>query len=556
MWTEIRHLLWLQGRLMRSSLRSGNRQDVLRTISVGLLMLLLIPGIIGFNALLVWIYRVLDPVASAEVAALVLSFLILSWLISPASNQQLVEPFDLPRLFQHPISLAGLIAGSLAVNTLSLGFLSTLPFALALIAGFPRSFFAILPISLSSLLFLAGMIIFKSLMDDVLDLIAEDRRLRMLAVLLALVPVLFIFGGQLYFQASFMPGGAEPNLNIRTLADLNRFIIDVRPSQYLIWQPGGWIARAVGAAATGDYRAWLGWSGVLLAFVGAGLLLHQAMLRRLYFGELLRFRVSGQTGGDKVGADGWRLPIVSARTSHAFWGLLRADWRSFNRNPFTVRMAIVPVMLGLMSIFFGRTMPGPPVLSSVTVAGFTVMVLTLAYGHNVFGVMDNPGLTTVLLAPVRPRLLLLSHNILLTATVLVLAAIAGLLVAGLNRDWLALPAALGATLGLQLPMLATCNLTSVFLPYKVDLERGRAAANETRTSMIAVFAVMGGAFLLAAPAALSVILPILFLPAFLPPGILIAAVYSIAVYVGVFYLAGRAMEARGDRIVAAISEGP
>lgn len=552
---EVRTLLWLQGRLMRSSLRSGSRQDTLRLIGIGLLALAILPGTLAFNAGLIWVYRVLSPAAAAEVIAILFSVIVLSWLLSPVSNQQIVEPFNLPRLFQYPISLTGLIAGSLVVNVLSLGFIASVPFVLAVVVGMPRSLGSVVPILLAGLLFLAATVVLKALIDDVFALIAEDRQLRTIALAVALIPVVFIVGGELWLQASLMPNGQEPDLNLVSLADVNRFIVGLRISRFLTWQPGGWLGRAVGAAAAGHYGPWFGWTGLLFGFVGVGFALHYTMLRRLYFGELVRVRARRRAGDGQLRALRLRLPFVSPRTAEALWGLLQADWRSFSRNPYTMRMAIAPVMVGLLAIFFAKMMPAPPAGIGAMVGGLAAFVLTMSYGHNLFGILDNPGLATVLQAPVRLRLLLLSHNLLLTVMALGLAVFGGVVVAALLNDLLAALAGFGAALALHVPMLAIGNLTSVYFPYKVDLERGRAAANGSRSSVIAVFAVMGGGALLAAPALLGVLLPFQLAPLLLPAGIVLAVAYLAALYGGLFVLAARALEGRGEAIVAAITQG-
>ena len=148
-WTEIKNLLWLQWRLMVASVRSGQKQDVLRILGYVLLALIVVPALIIFNALLIWIYRSLAPWPASELVTIVMSFIILMWLLTPASNTQMVEPFSMPKLFSFPISLNGLVLGSLVVNFFSVGFLATLPFILAVTAGMVRSIPGILPMLIS-----------------------------------------------------------------------------------------------------------------------------------------------------------------------------------------------------------------------------------------------------------------------------------------------------------------------------------------------------------------------------------------------------------------------
>ena len=188
--------------------------------------------------------------------------------------------------------------------------------------------------------------------------------------------------------------------------------------------------------------------------------------------------------------------------------------------------------------------------------GFTaVTTVTLSYGHNVFGILDSPGLGTVLLAPVPARWLLVSHNLLLTALVAVMSFGAGILAGIVKRDRSAPFAALGAAMLVQLITLSVCNFTAVLLPYKVDLEKGRAASNESRTSLISVFAVMGGMGLLLMPIIITLVGSGLVLKNVIPGGVL-AIVYAGVVYAGTTLMAGQLLESRGPSVLAEISQEP
>lgn len=558
--SELKTLLWLQRRLTISSFRSGQKQDVLRILGYVLLGLMLVPAVIIFNAVLVWIYRSLDAGPAAEVATIMMSFIVMSWLLTPASNTQMVEPFSIPKLFAYPISLNGLVLGSLVVNIFSVGFLVTLPFILAVIAGMARNIGAVVPTLITGSLFLAALLVLKALIDDVFDLIAEDRRLRAIGILVALLPVVAIVGAQFYFQSRIMlpaAGDAESFGDVVNFSvdNINTFITDLQLSRFLVWQPGGWVGRAVGAAAVGRFDQWAAWTLALAAFVVLGYIGHRALLSRLYFGELVHVQARGQAGAARLRSAGPRLPFVSAESSQALWAFLDADWRGFKRNPYTIRMAVGPVILALMAIFFGATLPGPPAGVGALLGFTAVLTVTLSYGHNVFGVLDNPGFGTALLAPVRLRWLLVSHNLLLTVLVAAMALGAGLLVALIKRDpWPPL-AAVGAALFVQFIVLTVCNFTAVLLPYKIDLEKGRAASNEARTSVFSMFAVLGGMGLLMLPVILAAVSSGLLLDTIVPGGV-VALVYAVTVYVSTTALAGRLLESQAQRVLAEITQGP
>ncbi|MEZ4767065.1 MAG: hypothetical protein R2844_01400 [Caldilineales bacterium] len=95
----------------------------------------------------------------------------------------------------------------------------------------------------------------------------------------------------------------------------------------------------------------------------------------------------------------------------------------------------------------------------------------------------------------------------------------------------------------------------MLLPYKVDLEKGRAASNESRTSLISVFAVLGGMGLLLMPIILTVAGSGLVLKSVIPGGVL-AIMYAVVVYADTTVMAGQLLESRGPRVLAEISQGP
>ena len=99
------------------------------------------------------------------------------------------------------------------------------------------------------------------------------------------------------------------------------------------------------------------------------------------------------------------------------------------------------------------------------------------------------------------------------------------------------------------------NFTAVLLPYKVDLEKGRAASNESRTSLISVFAVMGGMGLLLMPIIITLVGSGLVLKNVIPGGVL-AIVYAGVVYAGTTLMAGQLLESRGPSVLAEISQEP
>ncbi len=108
---------------------------------------------------------------------------------------------------------------------------------------------------------------------------------------------------------------------------------------------------------------------------------------------------------------------------------------------------------------------------------------------------------------------------------------------------------------IQLITLSVCNFTAVLLPYKVDLEKGRAASNDSRTSVISVFAVLGGMGLLLLPIIIAFASSGLILRTLIPGGVA-AIVYAVVVYAGTTVFAGQLLESRGPIVCSPKSQGP
>ncbi|HIC88381.1 MAG TPA: hypothetical protein EYP04_03135 [Anaerolineae bacterium] len=554
MWTEVRHLLWLQWLLLRSTVKRGSRQDWARLLGILLLAVMTLPGIFLLAGLLMIGYRLLDLATAAELLTVALTGVFMFWLATPLANQQLTESFDLPRLLPYPVSFGGLALGSLLTSLLSFGPIAIAPFLISIVVGFPRSWITMPAVAFSTFLFFLALMLVKLLLDDVLDLIAEDRRLRAAAIFLSMMPILAIYTAQLYVQTtgfSNQPAGSPVG---GPLLGPARVIASLKPSRYTFWLPSGWAARAIATAASGDWRQWVGWSSVLLGFIVLATWGHLMLLRKLYFGELVLSAPPHQQRRRATVARIPSLPWLSSPRLAQFWALLQVDLRGLVRNPVTTRMVIAPLLAVLMLFFFSRS--GVPTLPMALAMGaFIAYVLAMNPGHNQLAILDHRGLGTLLLSPVDRRLILISHNMAL----LLVAVFAALLLGGglvvLTGNWLALPAGVLSAFCCQLLFNGLDNLTAVYLPYRMDMEKGRAAANEGRTNFMVMVILLVALPLIATPPALMLVLSYLLWRPGLWMAIPGAIVYSVVVYVVLLYQATRAFRQREERLLLAIVDG-
>jgi hypothetical protein len=537
---DLRTLLWLQGRLLRNSLRRGTARDTGRVVGVLLLGLLLVPGLLALAVIMGVGLRLTDAVGGGHILALAFSFLLLIWLTTPASHQQITEPLDLTRLFHLPVAFRHLVLGSLLLNSIGLAALSTGFFLLAAMVGYMRTVWQMVPMTASVLLFFGVVVVLKAIVDDVLALAAADRRLRLLIVVISLAPVLLIVYGQLWFQVGFFLDGPppEPQALLRQV-DLLR---------WLSWLPSGWLAQAFVALRQNTWETWLGWTMALAAVLVTGLGLHVRLMRQLFFGDLWRLAVRRRAAVRPSRIGGWASALGRRRP----WlgdllMLLYKDWLNFVRSPITARLFFLPVMLCLVAYFFGR-LPLPGWGIGLGLAGLTAFFVTLM-AHNQLCTYDHVGIAALLLSPVPRPLILLSYGLLnlAVAVVLVLAAVLAAWLA--RRDAVLFGYALSAIVPLELVCNGLAHLTGLIFPYYMDLERGQAPLNEAKASFFTVFSAILGMPLLTAPVLLLMGLGRLLAPGWWSVFLLLALVYGVAVYGLLLKVAAWLFPAREETLV-------
>ena len=228
MWSELKTLLWLQWKLTRAMFRS--RRATVRLRIVGLLFQLItfvftIPMFVAMGIGLAITLVLLTPRAAYETVMLVNAFMFFIWLVLPASySSQLVERFEMSRLFSHPISFRSIVTGSTLTSLLTMTGLWTIPIILGEIVGLAWHQPLALPLILiGALPTFALLVLTGRIMDDLFDLVAGDRRLRALMVALLTLPFMLCWVGQYAVQYTTDDSGALPQVaQIPLLEELER----------------------------------------------------------------------------------------------------------------------------------------------------------------------------------------------------------------------------------------------------------------------------------------------------------------------------------------------
>lgn len=535
---ELRTLLWLQRRLIVNAIRTGHGRDLGRIASVVLLLVLSLPYVVFLGIGLAIALRTLPPAQASALVAGAFTFLMFMWIMSPMANQQLVEAPNLSRLLPHPISLRGVILGGLVTSAASFIMLATVPFLGAVVAGAGRGPGSSIQIMTAGGLLFALFVVLKSVMMDVLDLVAEDRRLRQAVI----VGLGLAFMGLVLSQMGLGDFGRP---------EVTPFLSRLQSSPWLFWLPPGWFAGAVHAAMIGDGAGWALRCGLLAAAVAMGAGLHIRLQSRLYFGDLLR---SGPVT-EKSGApmhEARHLPGLSVPDSRALRALLRKDWLNLRRSPMTSRLAFMPVMFGLMA-YFGTRNLHPPAPAIGLMVGSMSAFITTAFAVNGLALLDHRGLGTLLLTPAPRRLVLLSQGLIFIGVAALMAGVTGTAASIAAGSPTALAVALLTAIIFALAFAGMGHLGSVYFPYYVDIERGRS--DPSGTAFAGVLLLLVGVPLIGAPIGIALGASWILAPALLPVAAIGALVYAAAIYALLLWWAGRALAAREDRLYAEVVEG-
>jgi hypothetical protein len=485
---DIKNLFWLQGKLVRSIFRSRRLHVWARLGRILLMVLMLVsilPLFMATGAGLGFSLTQLSPQAGFELLLLVNTTLLFFWLLLPASyNSQLIERFELSRLFVYPIRYRSLVVGSTLVSLLSFAGIWTLPVLAGEMVGLVWQTPWSLPlVLLGAVPTFATLVLTGRLMDDVMDLVASDRRLRGLLLFLMSLPFLLILFGNYYVQYLTQEPGRVEQL-LRSLAGdlppletlgfgpaVDLVLVRLRLSRYLLWLPPGWATAGMALAATGRWLEGLGFLALSLASSAGLLWAHGALTRRLMQGAAVRL------GTERVRSRRWEMGLPGPP---AFWALFRKDWTYLRRSPTTLRALvttpIVAVAFGVALWQVTSILPeGNTIRQAVPFLIAAVVLISANLGTsnlsaNYFGAVDREGFITLMLTPVDRRYVLLSANTLALVLGMAQSLVLLALVAAFTGTWIVLP--WGALLALCLHFVTAplYTLSSILAPYRAPLQ--------------------------------------------------------------------------------------
>jgi hypothetical protein len=562
MWTEIRTLVWLQWRLTRAIFRSRRESDRLYSLSLVLRAIGLavaIPLFLLLGAGLAVGMILLSPGAAFELAMIANTFMFFIWLVLPTSyNSQLFERFEMSRLFVHPISFRGIVAGSTLISLLTATGIWTVPLLAAQVVGFAYHQPLALPlILLGAVPTFALLILTGRVVEDFFDLVAGDRRLRAIVLALLSLPFILCWLGQYAAQyasdnfadvSRILPSPLRDQITgLGAASGLSEFLEMLGVSRLLIWLPPGWGTAAMGLASTGEWGKGLLFLAFSLASVALLLWIHAGITRRLMAGAAL------SVGAERVRSRRWemRLPGPSS-----FWALLRKDWVHLWRSPMPRRLIFSSVLMAAAMLLPLRNIADEvratpiadamPMLAFAGIATMAGMAINMGLTANYFGTIDREGFATLVLTAYDRRHVLLAANLIALLYSGVQYLVLALVVAAVTRTWAVLP--LGALLGLCLQIGGTpaYSLASIIGPYRAQLMFSSGARQRGNLWGILAWLVS------APPVLLLVMLPYVFWKPGLAITLPLAVAYTIGLYLVTLKPLARLLQRREHTILEAV----
>jgi hypothetical protein len=486
MWTELKTLFWLQWKLTVSMFRSRRTSDRLHVVGVLLRLISVVFSLPLFAIMGVGLgvgLILLSPGAAYEAAMMVNVFLFFVWLLLPTSyNSQMIERFEMSRLFSQPISFRSIVVGSTLTALLTPTGLWTVPLILGEIVGLAWHQPLALPlIALGALPTFALLVLSGRIMEDFFDLVAGDRRLRALVLAALSLPFMLCWLGQYVVQYATDGFSRLPQFLQLPILDVlpqleaasgpSEALEILRLSRLLTWLPPGWTTAGMGLAVRGRWGEALLFLLPATAFVALLLWAHAGITRRLMQGAAL------SVGAERVRSGRWsfRLPGPPG-----FWALFRKDWLYLLRSPIPRRLIFgaltttVAIMFPLQRISEGDIPAAVLEVMPLIVAGlaitFVSMITNLGLSANYFGSIDREGFATLAFSAVDRRYVILSANLAaaLFAGLQVLVLSLGIALA--TGFWPVLP--LGLYLGacMQVGGMPAYNLAAIIGPYRAQLK--------------------------------------------------------------------------------------
>ncbi|MBN1642383.1 MAG: hypothetical protein JXA09_14195 [Anaerolineae bacterium] len=493
---ELGTFFWLQWRLTVAMFRTRRAEDqlqVVRLLSRVVVLLFVLPFFVGLGVGLGLAVAVLSPTAAYELLVIVNTFLFAVWLLLPASqNSQLVERFEMSRLFALPVQFRSLVVGSTLVSMLTMTGLWTVPLLVGEIVGLAWHKPLALPLFvLGALPLLALLVLTGRIMEDLFDLVAGDRRLRAVALALLSLPFAVCWLGQYAVQyidqnAAWLPAVlrspalqelarlGEPQSAAELIERVGRALEILTPSRLLVWTPPGLITSGMALFVRGE---WVRGGVSLVASVGSVALLlwvHAQVTRRLMAGASL-----------KVGAARVRRREMGARLPGPapLWALIGKDWRYLWRSPMPRRLLLSALMMAVavglpLRDMSGSSLPAVvrralPLVAYVLAASLSGMGTNMVMAANYFGTFDREGLAVLTHSPVDRRYVLLSANLSVLLYVMAQHVPLAVAIGVLTRSWEIVPLGLFTSLCTQLGVLPVCTLTAILAPYRTQLKFGR-----------------------------------------------------------------------------------
>ncbi len=561
LFSELRTLFWLQWRLTRATFRSRRTSDLLQIFRYLLLAFqLLFMGpfsfLVGAGIAAVMVF-LLSPAAAVEFAMTLNTFLLVLWLLLPASHSsQLVERFEMSRLFIYPISFRGIVVGSTLVSMLTMTGLWTVPILVGEIVGLAYHAPLTLPlIVLGALPVFTLLLLSGRMIEDLFDLVASDRRLRALLVSLLSLPFILLWLGQYLAQITPQIVDELPPFLLplfESLGEAGSFseVVELlAPSRWLLWLPPGWATAAMGFPVTGAWGRWLLFLGLSLAFTVGLFLVHVRVTRRLMEGAALTI------GPQRVRRRSTRRTLPGPT---ALWGLLQKDWIYLWRSPMPRRMffsgLLVVVMMGISFLQiptdelppeFGALVKGLATGGSVV---FLAFMMSLGLLGNYFGTIDREGFGSLALSGADRRYVLVSATLIMSLFVLFQEALILSAISFLLRDWSLLPLGLYFGLCLQLGSAPAYLFASLVGPYRTQLKF--SAGTRQRGNLWAMMA-----FVIATPPpALLIWLPYLLWRPGLILTLPLAGLYGGGIFLLLLKPLSRFMQRREYEILEAVTE--
>lgn len=563
MWRDLKNLLWLQGRLTLGMFRTRRASERLHVAGVVLQIigvLFALPFFLGMGAGIALLSILLfSPQATYEFVMLVNNGLFFIWLILPASyNSQIVERFEMSRLFAYPVRFRSIVVGSTLISLLTMtGVWSVILLGGEVIGLAWHQPLALPLILLGALPTFAVLVLTGRIMEDLFDLVAGDRRLRTLVITVLMLPFMFLGFGQYFIQAAIQNYENIPFLQKLPIQDLlaqlstaqtpSQFLEILRPSRVLTWLPAGWTTAGMASASAGAWGRSALFLALSLAAVGLLLWLHAGITRRLMQGaavglgaERVRIRESRFNG---------RLPGPPT-----FWALLRKDWLYMWRSPAARRM-IFGGLLAILPAVFILWQPGSedsafqtyaPLFAGLMIIAMLSMMINMNITSNYFGIIDREGFGALAMSPVDRRQFIVSANV---TTLIIASGLYTLVLVALavfTRAWVLVPLGLCLGVCMQISGSPLYTLAAIIGPYRMQLQY--TSGTRQRGNLWGMLAW----FISGIPMTLLLVLPYIFWKSALFVTIPAAFLYSAGLYALTLKPLARLLQRRENAILEAV----